>query len=263
MRYSRAFTLIELLITMLIGGVIAVISVAFIAQSGRSLVDSGARQQMADGGAIISEQISRRIRQSLPGSIRTTADRRCIEYMPLLVSSAYTDLQTGQAITSFSAVPASDTLSFTGYISIYPLSGNLYNPGTTGPLTPDTAVLPAGSSVVTVTLSSPHRFTADSPQQRLHVSGAPQTICQQGEWLYLYSGYGFVNSVAQLTASLPGSFATGREVLANGLKADSVEFRYDPPTLKRNALVTFVFTLSGSNGDEMTMAQEVQIRNVP
>ena len=260
---QRAFTLIELIITLLISAVVAVISVTFIGQSGQALVDTGARQQLADTANIISEQLSRRIRQSLPGSVRTTNDDKCIEFMPLVVAAAYTDLRGGSATTSVTAIPPSQTLSFTGYLSVYPLNGNLYNPKTTGPLTPFTVVLPAGSAPVTISFSSPHRFTVESPESRLFISAAPQTICQEGEWLYLYSGYGFVNNTAQLQAALPSTYATGRQVLASSLEPDSLEFRYSPQTLKRNALVTFSYQLTASNGDSLNIAQEVQVRNVP
>ncbi len=263
MKNARAFTLIELLITLVIGGIVAAVSVSFISQASRSLVDTGSRQQLAGTGAIISEQISRRLRQALPGSVRTTSDRSCVEFMPLLAASAYTELEVSKAISSLVAVPYSTVVDVTGYMSVFPLTGNLYNPGTTGPLTPFTATLPAGSAPTNVSFSQPHRFPSGSPQQRLFVSAQPQAICQDGEWLYLYSGYGFINSVAQLKANLPSTFAGGREVLANGLLTDSLEFRFTPPTLQRNGLVTLRFTLSGTNGDQLTMAQEVQVRNVP
>ncbi len=40
----QAFTLIELLIVLVVGSVLAIISVRFISESGRMLLDSGARQ---------------------------------------------------------------------------------------------------------------------------------------------------------------------------------------------------------------------------
>ena len=256
------FTLIELLITLMVGSIIAVISVRFIASSGQSLLDSGARQQLAATAAVINEQISRRLRQALPGSIRTTSDSLCIEFMPLLSASVYRDLDIGAALSSFTAIPLSVSESFSGYMSVYPIHGNLYNPGTTGPLTQTTATLPSGSSVVTVSLSQAHRFPTGSPVKRLYISAAPQTICQDGSWLYLYHGYGFVNSSAQLAAALPADYASGREVLAAALEPGSLQFRYIPPTLKRNGLVAFSFTLK-ADGDQLASAQEVQIHNVP
>lgn len=263
MQKMSGFTLIELIMTIVLGAIVAAVSVSFISFSSKALVDTGSRNRLAETASIISEQITRKIRLSLPGSVRVTNDNRCIEYMPLYIASVHTSINVSAAITSFQAMPASLTESYTGYVSIYPLRNGLYNPKTTSPLTPDVATLPAGSSEVTVNLASPHRFAQDSPEERVFFSGAPEAICEDGGWLYLYSGYGFIKNVNQLQAALPGSYAGGREVLAAGLQSGSVSFEYEPATLRRNALVTIAFTLQGSNGDTLSQAQEVHIRNVP
>ena len=101
----QAFTLIELLIVLVIGSVLAIISVRFISESGRMLLDSGARQQLAATGSVINEKISRLLRPALPGSIRVTANGRCIEFIPVKVASVYTSLALNMAITDFTAVP--------------------------------------------------------------------------------------------------------------------------------------------------------------
>ncbi len=263
MQKQSAFTLIELLITMMVGGIVAVISVQFIAGSGQALIDTGARQQLAATAAVINEQISRQLRQALPGSIRTTSDGACIEFMPVLAATVYRGLDTGQVVSSLTAIPVSASDNYSGYLSVYPIHGNLYNPDTTGPLTTATATLPAGSALVTVNLPQPHRFPSASPEQRLYISAAPQTFCQDGTWLYRYRGYGFINAVSQLPAALPADYAAGREVMAAGLSLGSLQFDYSPPTLKRNGLVSFSFILTAANGDQLTSAQEVQIHNVP
>jgi len=263
MKLLRGFTLIELLMTLMISSIIAVISVQFIGRSTQAMLDGGERQQAADSADIISEQISRRIRFSLPGSLRVSNDGRCIEFMPLLAVTAYTEVQRGQLIEQITALPVSTTEEFSGYLSIYPLLGNLYRPADTGPITATTETLPAGVAAVVIHLSSPHRFPQLSPSQRLFISAEPQAICQQGEWLYLYSGYGFLNNVNQLQANLPSDYASGREVLANGLQPSSMSFSYLPSTLRRNALLTFRFNLLTSAGSVLTVAQEVQVRNVP
>ncbi|MCD8523438.1 MAG: type II secretion system GspH family protein [Saccharospirillaceae bacterium] len=159
---QQGFTLIELLIVIVVGSILAIISVRFISESSRMLLDSGARQQLAATGSVISEKISRLLRPALPGSIRTTADGRCIEFIPVNVASVYTDLELNAPISGFSAVPVSETQTNSGYAVIYPISQNeLYNPSARGALTQAVATLPArtaGTAAVTVSLSSAHEF---------------------------------------------------------------------------------------------------------
>ena len=264
-RLSCGFTLIELLIALVVGSIIAIVSVRFVSESGRMLLDSGARQQLAATAAIISEKISRQLRPALPGSIRVTADGRCIEYIPVTAASVYTDLALNTPVSSFSVVPVSASQNHSGYAVIYPVNQNeLYQPAARGALTQATAVLPAGNAEVVVSLSSAHEFSADSPLRRFYLVSSPQAICQQGNFLYHFRDYGFIANVNALAAFLPSSQADGRDVLAFPLQNNSLNFSYQPQTLQRNGLVTFSYVLeSPASADQLQQTQEVQIRNVP
>lgn len=261
----QAFTLIELLIVIVVGSVLAIISVRFISESGRMLLDSSARQQLAATGSIINEKISRLLRPALPGSIRVTADGRCIEFIPVTVASVYTDLELNAPITGFSAVPVSASQANTGYAVIYPINQNeLYSPSASGALTQATATLPAGNAAVTVSLSSAHEFLSDSPVRRFYLVTTPEAVCQQGSFLYHFRNYGFIAAISSLESSLPASQAAGRDVLAYPLQNNSLNFRYLPPTLRRNGLVTFSYILQNPSATEqLQQTQEVQLRNVP
>jgi len=261
----QAFTLIELLIVLVVGSVLAIISVRFISESGRMLLDSGARQQLAATGSVINEKISRLLRPALPGSIRVTANGRCIEFIPVKVASVYTSLALNMAITDFSAVPVSASEVNSGYAVIYPINQNeLYSPSASGALTQAIATLPAGTAAVTVSLSSAHEFLSDSPVRRFYLVTTPEAVCQQGSFLYHFRNYGFIANIASLESSLPASQDAGRDVLAYPLQNNSLNFRYLPPTLRRNGLVTFSYILENpSSDDQLQQTQEVQLRNVP
>ncbi|MBQ0779683.1 MAG: prepilin-type N-terminal cleavage/methylation domain-containing protein, partial [Thalassolituus oleivorans] len=71
MAFSRGFTLIELVITIVLAGILATISVKFLQFSSQGLVSSAGRQQLAASGYVVNEQVSRAVRNALPGSIRT------------------------------------------------------------------------------------------------------------------------------------------------------------------------------------------------
>ncbi len=265
---QRAFTLIELLIVLVVGSILAIISVRFISENGRMLLDSGARQQLAATGNVINEKISRLLRPALPGSIRVTANGRCIEFIPVKAASVYTDLALNMAITDFSAVPVSASDVNSGYAVIYPINqSELYSPSVSGALTQAIATLPArvaGTAAVTVSLSSAHEFLSDSPVRRFYLVTTPEAVCQQDSFLYHFKNYGFIANIALLESSLPASQAAGRDVLAYPLQNNSLNFRYLPPTLRRNGLVTFSYILENpSANDQLQQTQEVQLRNVP
>jgi MSHA biogenesis protein MshO len=261
----RAFTLVELIMVIAIASVMATVSVQFIRLSSEGLIDTGARQQLSASSSVVNEQVSRALRDALPGSIRTTADGLCIEYMPVVAASSYTDVELGTSISALKAVPYSQVQAVNGYVSIYPLaSHNVYSLANPGALTSDLATVNAGNSEITVALGSPHHFPTDSPNRRFYLSDEPEAICQEGGYLYRYSGYGFISNVASLQSSLPTNVASGREVLAYPLVLNSMSFRYLPATLQRNGIVTFTYQLQHHATNELlAVAQQVRIRNVP
>lgn len=262
---QRGFTIVELVMTMVVAAVLTTVSVQFIRFSSEGFITSNGRQQLAAAGYVVNEQVSRALRDALPGSIRTTADSLCIEFMPVIAASVYSGLSVGRDITTFRAAPYSTSESRSGYVSIYPISStNLYAQSNPGPITPDIGLIPSGAEVVDVVLASEHMFLSDSPERRYYLSSAPETICQDGAYLYRYRGYGFIKDVADLKTFLPTNFEGGRSVLAFPLKAESMIFRFQHPTLARNGLVAFEYTLQHpTTGEALALGQQVRIVNVP
>ena len=206
-RKTAGFTLIELVMSIALMAIVATISVGFVQQSSQGMIDSSGRQQLAATGYVVNEQVSRAVRDSLPGSVRTTPDGQCVEYMPVLAASIYTDLQVGVQVTQMSVVPS---------------------------------------------------------ERRFYLAGAPETICQDGNYLYRYRNYGFISDVNNLRAALPASAAAGRSVLAYPLQSNSMDIRYQPATLQRNGLVTIEFVLQHPDtGEVQVIAQQIRINNVP
>ena len=261
MRRAGGFTLVELLIVIVLLAIVATISVRFVGLSTRGALDVGARQQRSLAGVIISEQISRELREALPTSIRTNASGTCLEWMPIEAASNYLSLPQGPSPGSFEAVPLPGGASATGRVVVYGYGSDVYSPGSPGPLSPP-ASMPAGAPPVTVTFNggATHRFAAKSPARRFYIVGDPVSVCQQGRFLYRYRNYGINSSPA---SGLPGGFP-GREVMAAQLVSNSLVFRVTPPSLQRGAVVSFRFDLeSPDSGETTSISQEVQVRNVP
>lgn len=261
MSRTAGFTLIELIMVIVLLAIVATISVQFVALSTQGAIDVSSRQQRALASVVISEQISRELREALPTSIRATPDGSCIEWMPIRAASSYLNLPRGGTPTSFEAVPLPGGQSATGRVVVYGYGSNVYNSGSPGPVSPPASM--SGSTppaMVTFDDGELHRFTARSPERRFYLVDDPVALCQSGRWLYRYSGYGINSAVASgLPSGMPG-----RQVVAANLEEDSLEFEVTPPTLQRGAVVSFRFVLADSEtGESTAVSQEVQIRNVP
>ncbi|XOZ33304.1 prepilin-type N-terminal cleavage/methylation domain-containing protein [Halomonadaceae bacterium KBTZ08] len=269
----RGFTLVELIIVIILLGIVSTISVRFITFSTQGAVDTSARQQRALSGVVISEQISRALREALPTSVRVkerTDKGDCIEWMPVKAASNYLNLPKGSDPSGFDAIPLpvpdgkNKTRSETGRVVVYGYSGDVYSPTDPGPISPPASMDSgdSGDSSVRVDFDGgePHRFTSGSPRKRFFIVGSPKTLCQNGEFLYRYRNYGIQPSVeANLPTSMPN-----REVLAANLASESLSFNLSPPTLTRGAIVSVRFTLEDpDSGETLDVSQEVQIRNVP
>jgi MSHA biogenesis protein MshO len=262
MRRRNGFTLVELIIVIVLLGIVATISVRFVTLSTQGAIDVSSRQQRALAGVVISEQISRELREALPTSVRTTTDGRCIEFIPIVAASNYLSLPAGSSPDSFEAVPLPDGRSAAGRIVVYGYGSSVYNLSDPGPMSPPASLPASASAPVTVTFDSgeTHRFSAKSPEKRFYVVNDPVTLCQSGRFLYRYRNYGIEASIA---ADLPTS-APGREVLAATLQQDSLQFEVTPPSFRRGAVVSFEMVLEDTDSGETTaISQEVQIRNVP
>lgn len=264
MRLAKGFTLVELVMVIVLLGIVATISVQFVALSTRGAIDVGSRQQRALQGVVISEQITRELREAFPLSIRTTPSGNCLEWLPLEAGTAYTRLPSGSgtkiSIAPFIEEPPTDTTRVIVY-GYGTSKKSLYGNDELGPVSPTIKEF-ENSPPAEITLSKSHGFRERSPQRRLFVVNRPISLCQSpsGRFLYRYSGY-------EPATSQPNPPNVTPEVLAANLNG-SVDFKYVPATLRRAAVVQFTFTLRDPQGDEATaetttVSQEVQIRNVP
>lgn len=259
---QSGFTLVELVMVIVLLGIVATISVQFVALSTVGALDVSSRQQRALQSVVISEQITREVREAFPLSVR--ANGQCLEWLPIIAATSYDTLTMGPdfdgvAIVPFGrVVPAGARLIVFGYGSA---QSDLYTSETPGPVSPviETVALDAE----TVTLSEPHRFRERSPQKRLYAVDGPISICQIGQRLYRFSEYSRSESQPMANA-LNGSANRTREVMNANLVVNTFSLRVVPPSLRRAAVVNFRFQLVSDDGSETTnVSQEVQIRNVP
>lgn len=113
MRRAAGFTLVELVMVIVLLAIVATISVQFVALSTQGAIDTGDRQQRALKAVVVSEQITRMLREAFPLSIRTVGGN-CIEWLPIAGATRYTRLPQGGGTTidiiPFDQVPTGNEL---------------------------------------------------------------------------------------------------------------------------------------------------------
>jgi MSHA biogenesis protein MshO len=274
---NRGFTLVELVIVIVLLSILSVGSVKFISFSAQGYVDTVRRSELSSTGTIVNEKISRLVRDALPHSIRITANNRCLELIPIIGASQYTQAPFVSSPNTVSQtqvhmVPLNTSLSDNGFIAISPSpnqQNSLYsgsdNPGfiSLETVTFDSTSA-SGASVYTFNNSASFQFQQESPSKRVFVTNDPVTFCQDGGRLYFYRNYGFVPNVANLISNLPSTLPN-RLLVADKLLSDSLVFSYLPVSLRRNAVVAYELELQDDSklNETHIVNQEVQIRNVP
>lgn len=264
MRRAAGFTLVELVMVIVLLAIVATISVQFVAFSTQGAIDASDRQQRALKAVVVSEQITRMLREAHPLSIRRTGPtNNCLEWQPIEGATRYSRLPQGGGteieVVPFYEEPTGDGMRAVVYgyggptadVADWFYSSPLSNPG---PISPPIANFNNNTDPATITLTSSHRFTAQSPARRVFVVSQPNSLCSEsGNLLVLYSNY-----------NIDESYGSGTSAILVGDLGGPAEFTFTPATLRRSALVTFSFELmSPGSSETLNVSQEVQIRNVP
>lgn len=262
MLQQRGFTLIEVVVVMVIVAALGVGITNFIGRSVQGVADTSERQKLAQVAWIVSERVSRDLRDALPNSVRVNADASCLEFIPTIAGTDYLSVPVSSSSSSFEVVPfvsysAADLDSTDDRVAVYPSSlVELYSTTTSGVISPKINGIGAGSTTnaLEITLSAAHQFSSDSPARRLYVVHSPKMYCFQGSQLQLYGGYGFQNTLPD---------ASGMSGVVVGTDLASGSFSYAPGTQTRSGVVTFSFVVSEDGDTGQAVSQEIQVRNVP
>lgn len=255
---AAGFTLVELVTVMMVMGILAIGTVRFISDSSIGFASTITRTELAGDARFAIDRISRELRSALPGSVRASGS--CLELIPVAAGSTYTSLPVAVSATSFTAVPVEPMPLAAGLrAAVYP-GPSAYQLGGVSVISPQVMVsIPDVDNEVTVSMTSAHRFPAESPSNRFFLVEQPVSFCIAGDQLWRYSNYGFSASqpaAASLPASLPDRSLIAQQVTA------ALPFSVSAATLARNAVVDI--NLDFARGDDVVSMQHlVQVRNVP
>ncbi|VAW92071.1 hypothetical protein MNBD_GAMMA22-2332 [hydrothermal vent metagenome] len=287
---SKAFTLVELTIVIILVAIIAAVSSQFFTNVVLGYNDADLRVALSHSGRIATEKVSRELRNAMPQSIRVS--NNCIEFIPISSSAHYQDQNltyTSPAVAS-KPLPVSGqnsadnqldvfNLNFTAqagmnyYVVVYPLGpGSLNadpyittNPGSLFNYVSQSFINAPSNSITRITMDAAYLFTRHSPMRRLFIVTAPISYCIVANRLQRHTSYGF-NST-QASPPLGTIQRVVDDLQLNDSGNPIIPFVFTAGTLVRNAVVKLDFRIRKidqlGNDNWVRLSHEVQIRNVP
>ncbi len=226
---ARGFTLIEMVLTMVVGSILILGIAGFVELGSRGYADSVARQRIQTQARFVLEKMMREIRHAVPNSFKAVDD--CISFYPTVYSGFYSVSGANN-----------ETLSFViGNSSVGNLNGlkMIINPTN---YTDFDSGIDLTSNSTTITLGAP--LTSQSIANRFYIYGDQVAYCLN-----------FTSQ--QITRSVNDTDETQ--------VADSVSagvFSYAPPTLQRGGVVHLAVTFT-QNSESSAFETDVQVLNVP
>jgi MSHA biogenesis protein MshO len=270
-RYSVAdcgFTLVEMIISIVITGIV----VSMVAMFGRgqinAYIDAGNRAELSDAADTTLRRVARELQAALPNSVRVSGN--FLEFVPIHDAGRYRaelDSAGGGDILDFSSNTDSTFDVLGPPVTI--LSGDqlvVFNLGQTGwDVYAGTSrrAATAGVGLNKITFSpAGTQFPLASPQRRFQIVGTPVTYECAANTLIRHSGYGFIPSPQPTAFGALGGVAA---ILANDVdNANGLgcTFNYTPAILQRNGLVVLRLTLT-RNGESVQLLHQVDVQNTP
>jgi MSHA biogenesis protein MshO len=283
---SAGFTLIEMIVTIVVGAIVVAFMAMFIVIPMDAYSAQTRRAELVDDADSALRFMGRDLASALPNSVRVTASGTvtAIELLatlsaaryrdggPLSDPNTYLDFTTADTEFATTAAFANLTLPWTStsaYLSIYNVGipgasayemANVITPAnTTITITAYSGSL--GANQNQVTMSPAFQFAFGSPGKRVYlVTGPVSYLCDTSAGtLTRYSGYTIAYTQPVSAAGLSSAGATAALVAAN---VGACAFALTAGTAQRDALATITLQLTES-GESVQLLHEVQIANAP
>ncbi len=283
--HAAGFTLIELVITMTIMGIVISFAALFFSGPVRGFTDQARRAELVDSAESALRRMGRDIRRALPNSVRvrTNGSIAAIEFLNTVEGIRYRAgpppgnadgyLTLSGADGAFNSIGLFDAItkpfsSTSHYLSIY----NVGVPGAnayellnvitpTGTQIDIDAAAEAGED--NIVLTPAFQFAYPSPRQRVYLIDTPVSfLCDTATGtLNRYDGYTITSNHADRDSAAELLAAGGTE----GLMSDNMSacnFTFTPGTAQRAGLITLSLTVA-QEGESIFLLQQVHVDNVP
>lgn len=258
---AQGFTLVELIAVIVVLSISVTIGAGFIVDVVDQYQKSSLRSSIVMRGAVTMEQMGRKLRQSVPNSVRVSSSGLCVEFLPLVGGSVYTE----PVADSENGRNAADTIQIVGldiisgdaiYALVSPMSSaEVYSGAGAASVRAEILSL-VGSPTTAIQLASAHRFVRNSVSNRVLVADRPERFCVLGGQLVNYRDYLFATGVP--TDGNPGGNTV---VMADGVTATAA-FALTAGSENRNAALDMAINFSGGS-ETVLLNSRVLIRNVP
>jgi MSHA biogenesis protein MshO len=260
----RGFTLVEMIISIVITGIV----VSMVAMFGRgqvdAYIDANNRAQLSDAADTTLRRVARELQAALPNSVRLSGN--FLEFVPIRDAGRYrAELNStgGGDILNF-ASSTDGTFDVLGPPVTIPAGHQLvvYNLGQPGSDVYDGTsrrTVTPGVGLNNVTFApAGTQFPLASPQSRFQIVSTPviyECSVATGQ-LIRRSGFAYGHAWPPVPAALGGVTA----VLADNVSF--CNFNYVPAILQRNGLVVLRLTLT-LNNESVELLHQVDVQNTP
>ncbi|GGY67936.1 MSHA biogenesis protein MshO [Cellvibrio zantedeschiae] len=263
-KFSRGFTLIEVITVIVILSILAVLGTRFVLESTKAYQSTQTRSRLINTGRQAIERMSRQLRVALPYSVRLTNGNTCLEFMPIASGGNYADyvpdLVNGATATqALNVSPHVIDFGTAVYVSI-------------GAMAPDELYGTSPTSRATLTSRSANQlnfspargWTRNSVNKRFYLLDRPQAFCVVNGQLRFYADQDA--NATDINAAV--NTASAFSILADNVTGSTTPFALTAGSENRNTVVRFNITfMQGTSiaegAESIVINHSVMIRNVP